>query len=233
MDTVIVVATVIAGAGVLFVVAGSMSSNSSTPDASSSNQSSTATQYSVSKQNVSGGIKLDFNGLTWKDVLHLWQHDNAWTAQFCDTLSKAQYLDFFWEATPLKQGTQSLDAPFECVLLDARGQLASREANASEFSSNFSACSSGVAVFSNLGGDATLVVPCPNQDSSGYQTLATFLRISDRSLHLSVWKRTAEAIVSQLSKQPKSPLWVSTDGRGVDWLHVRLDTTPKYFKSEL
>ena len=234
MDTVIVVATVLAGAGVLFVVAGSMSSNSSTPDASSSNQSSTATQYSVSKQNVSGGIKLNFNGLKWKDVLHLWQHDNAWTTEFCDTLSKVQYPDFFWETTPLKQGMQSLDAPFECVLLDARGRLASRNPDASAFGSNFSACSSGVAVFPNLDGDATLVVPCSIQDSNGNQTIATFLRkTDDRGRQLNFWKRTAEAIVSELSKQPKSPLWVSTDGRGVPWLHVRLDMTPKYFKSTL
>jgi hypothetical protein len=206
----------------------------STPDAFSISQSNTTVQYSVFKQNVSGGIKLNFNGLKWKDVLHLWQHDKAWTTQFCDTLSKVQYPDFFWEATPLKQGKQRLDAPFECVLLDAQGQLASQAPNSSQFASKFDACNSGVAVFSNLGGDATLVVPCPNQDNNGYyQTLATFLRKSSREQQLSVWMRTAEAIVSQLSKQPKTSLWVSTDGKGVPWLHVRLDTTPKYFKSTL
>lgn len=235
MDTVIIVATVLAGAGALLVAVGSMSSNSTTtlPDALPSSKGMRTAQYSVTKENVSGGIKLKSNGLTWKDVLHLWQNDDAWTTQFCETLSKVQYPDFFWEATPLKQGKQSLDLPFECVLLDARGQLVSKSADASQFGSYFTACSSGVTVFPNLRGDATLVVPCPSKDNDKHQTLSTFLRNGDRVQHLSVWKRVAEAIMSQLSKQPKSPLWVITDGSGVPWLHVRLDSTPKYFKSTL
>jgi len=40
-------------------------------------------------------------------------------------------------------------------------------------------------------------------------------------------RSTARAITARLSDRP---LWVSTSGLGVAWLHVRLDARPKYYQ---
>ena len=39
-------------------------------------------------------------------------------------------------------------------------------------------------------------------------------------------RATGEAVLEQVGSQP---LWVSTSGAGVYWLHLRLDSYPKYY----
>lgn len=34
--------------------------------------------------------------------------------------------------------------------------------------------------------------------------------------------------LNKLTFQPNKKLWLSTHGKGVSWLHVRIDKTPKY-----
>eukprot|EP01036_Dinobryon_divergens_P028390 gene28390-37324_t len=36
--------------------------------------------------------------------------------------------------------------------------------------------------------------------------------------------------ISSRSKDEDKPYWISTDGRGVSWLHLRIDPSPKYYK---
>lgn len=45
-----------------------------------------------------------------------------------------------------------------------------------------------------------------------------------------LYSMVAEQVCNQLHEQPGAPLWLNTDGGGVPWLHVRLDSTPKYIK---
>ena len=44
---------------------------------------------------------------------------------------------------------------------------------------------------------------------------------------LELWAAVGVAVKEALGEQP---LWVSTSGLGVYWLHVRLDSSPKYFQ---
>lgn len=41
--------------------------------------------------------------------------------------------------------------------------------------------------------------------------------------------QVAAAIHARWTERPDAPLWVSTSGLGVPWLHVRLDDAPKYY----
>jgi hypothetical protein len=50
---------------------------------------------------------------------------------------------------------------------------------------------------------------------------------------LELWRQVGEQVAENLQTYVKSdeqPLWLSTDGSGVPWLHVRLDSKPKYIK---
>jgi len=83
-----------------------------------------------------------------------------------------------------------------------------------------------VIEFANLGHDAILIVPCPENSSSDYGHFAAFLRHSGESQQHALWKLVGTAMQRRLSREP---VWLSTAGGGVPWLHVRLDDRPKYY----
>jgi hypothetical protein len=107
---------------------------------------------------------------------------------------------------------------------------------ASEGSSG-SAIVAAACVFTNLGGDARLVVPrdwsTPSStDRNRYGHLAAFVRGAPAQQVVQVWRTVAETVKEELldGRRPaQKPLWLSTAGTGVAWLHFRLDSRPKYY----
>lgn len=71
-----------------------------------------------------------------------------------------------------------------------------------------------------------LVVPCPQEASTDYGHLAAFTHNAPTAQQHCLWSKVGQAVAQKLSHQP---LWVSTAGGGVAWLHVRLDMYPKYY----
>jgi hypothetical protein len=87
----------------------------------------------------------------------------------------------------------------------------------------------GIAAFENLGGDAFLVAPCPLGPETDYAHIAAFTRGAPAAQQHALWRRVGESVARHVSTRP---LWVSTSGLGVIWLHVRLDSRPKYYSYE-
>lgn len=87
-------------------------------------------------------------------------------------------------------------------------------------------------VFPNLGGDAHLVVPIRQSRSStrkdSFGHLANFTRGAPEEEQVELWRQAGCAIQNALKST--RVIWVNTDGRGVAWVHVRLDMQPKYIK---
>jgi len=71
-----------------------------------------------------------------------------------------------------------------------------------------------------------MVVPCPDDPLSDYGHLAAFLRHSPEPQQHSLWELVGAAMHRRLGPRP---VWLSTAGGGVAWLHVRLDDRPKYY----
>ena len=44
-----------------------------------------------------------------------------------------------------------------------------------------------------------------------------------------LWHSVGQAVCGALSDQP---IWISTSGLGVAWLHIRLDSSPKYYQHQ-
>ncbi|NJN22915.1 MAG: hypothetical protein HC812_19255 [Leptolyngbya sp. RL_3_1] len=86
-----------------------------------------------------------------------------------------------------------------------------------------------VTTFPNLQGDAQLVVPCCNGSMATYGHIGTFLRQGPKPQINALWQRVGQSIQTVLGERRAEPLWVSTSGLGVYWLHVRLDSKPKYY----
>jgi hypothetical protein len=91
-----------------------------------------------------------------------------------------------------------------------------------------------VVSFGNLSGDSMLVAPCPihdqnNKDVIDFSHLKRFTVNADINLIHKIWQRVAKEAITILQNNSNQRLWISTSGLGVSWLHIRLDSTPKYY----
>jgi hypothetical protein len=86
-----------------------------------------------------------------------------------------------------------------------------------------------VVSFPNLGGDAQLVVPCPIAEKNVYTQIGSFVRNAPKQQLTHFWKRTGSEMLSAITEKPR---WLSTSGLGVYWLHVRIDSVPKYYQTD-
>jgi hypothetical protein len=159
---------------------------------------------------------------TFADVLRGWQSDAGFRSLFTSLLADAPYTAFRWETPPVTAATTV--RPFECVLLDCPGLA--RPPDPDAFVGHFGGPGKEVAVFPNLGGDALLVVPCPVGEVSAYGHLGAFVRLAPEQQRHALWRSAGEALGRRIGAKP---VWLSTAGAGVAWLHVRLDDRPKYY----
>ncbi len=163
--------------------------------------------------------------LSYSQVVRLWHHDAAFCTFFNRLLAEAPFPAFFWETLPVTRST--MDQPFECVVADSPA-LAGVTADPGAFAAYFPSIDddADMVSFPNLGNDAFLVAPCPKGDAGAYAHLAVFAREAPASQQQALWQRVGAAVAERISDRP---LWVSTSGLGVYWLHVRLDSYPKYY----
>lgn len=172
-------------------------------------------------------IKLYCNDrqLTYSEVIELWQGDADFRSFFNALLAETSFSAYFWETPPITRLT--VEREFEFVLIDSP-QLAKVKPDARTFSDYFAAAPSQreIVTFPNLGNDALLVVPRPMGENSVYSHLATFVREAPESQQQALWQTLGNVLSEHLGDRPT---WVSTSGLGVYWLHIRLDSYPKYY----
>jgi hypothetical protein len=181
----------------------------------------------IAPQTIKVTLSGDSRDLSFREVIGLWRGSGQFREFFTATLSQCSFDAFFWETPPVTQ--QTLDRSFEFVLV-AAASLSRLKPDPSPFRSQFSSRQSEVVLtFPNLGGDAMLVVPAPLADAGCYTHLAKFLRNAPSSQIDAFWRSTGLAMQDTISNDPT---WLSTAGLGVSWLHLRLDSRPKYYRHE-
>ena len=169
------------------------------------------------------GIDLDSSPVSYREVLRRWQDDVDFRSLFISLLADSPFSAFRWETPPIT--TATANRPFEFVLLDSPGLARSPDADA--FAEHFGGKDQGgVVEFSNLGKDAIMIVPCPSNPLSAYGHLGAFVRQAPEPQKHALWELVGATMQRRLSTKP---VWLSTAGAGVSWLHVRLDDRPKYY----
>ena len=166
--------------------------------------------------------------LSWSDVMGRWQDDQSFRGFFITVLADAPFSAYFWETPPVTRTT--INREFAFVLVDSQ-QLAGVRSNQQAFENHFASAQPGASVieFSNLGGDATLVVPCPSGPLTAYSQISTFARQAPAEQQNELWSMVGAAFERRLGAQP---VWLNTSGLGIYWLHIRLDSSPKYYTHE-
>jgi hypothetical protein len=163
--------------------------------------------------------------MSFRRLFDLLEGNEEFRSWYCQTLVDCTFEAFFWEHPPFS--TTTFDNKAEFVLLNAPS-LASIKPEPAPFESEFAnQPNQDVLVFPNLGGDALLIVPRPIGRLEAYPHLAAFLRNAPASQVHALWQSIAKVVGDKLSPQPR---WLSSAGLGVSWLHLRLDTWPKYYR---
>ena len=88
----------------------------------------------------------------------------------------------------------------------------------------------------NLSRNCLLIVPKCLGEYQKYAHLGSFIRKASHSQIDQLWGTIGNRIgyvmeCSEFTKFDKNiPLWISTHGNGVNWLHIRFDSSPKYLE---
>lgn len=177
----------------------------------------------VAGRGVRYTIDVDARAATFADVLRGWREDAQFRSLCNDLLASSGFAAFRFETPPVTAST--VRRQFEFVLLDS--PALQQRADPHSFAEHFgSAGETGVAVFPNVGGDAVLIAPSPSASPSCYAHVAAFVRGAPQWQQQTLWRTVAEAMAARVGMRP---VWLSTAGAGVAWLHVRLDDRPKYY----
>lgn len=165
--------------------------------------------------------------MSFSEVLRGWREDADFRRFFVGLLNDAPYRAFRWETPPITAA--DVERPFEFAILD--GPELSDLPDPHSFEEHFVKANAreSAVVFANLRRDAILIVPCPRAAMSAYAHLAAFVRMAPAAQQDGLWKLVGEAMQHRLGTKP---VWLSTAGAGVAWLHVRLDDRPKYYRHD-
>ncbi len=164
--------------------------------------------------------------LLFRDFLELIQRENGFRTYFIELLQSIPFEAYFWETPPVRN--IDLDRPFEFVVINSK-HLHGISPDKIAFSDYYDNPSDfkGTVSFLNLRGDAKLIVPCPLVEDEAYPHLAAFMKNAPLEQLDAFWQCVGKTMSEHVSEKHT---WLSTAGLGVSWLHIRLDSRPKYYK---
>jgi len=161
--------------------------------------------------------------MSFKSIISYWKSNYQFRNYYNQVLNSISFNAYFWEHPPFSRSC--INQQYEFVVTESK-LLDNYPADPTPFESYFHQ-DKKIVSFLNLGKDALLVVPCPIEKPMTYMHLGNFCRHATQLQMNAFWKLVGNSCINQLSHKQ---VWLNTAGLGVFWLHVRLDTTPKYYK---
>lgn len=192
--------------------------------------------HQVSRSDTMSGSLAGRHQLTWFQVLKYFKgvDNKSFVDFFSEVIRWASGFDDYYFETPAMLYESLRETPFEFTLIDAGGTLVNRQTSSRDFASYIAEDQGSLKVksFPNLGNDAMLLAPCHSHlvPKQAYGSLSTFLTNAPEEQVRALWRMAGAVALQHLEQCPTRPLWMSTDGRGVPWLHLRIDFAPKYYK---
>jgi len=110
--------------------------------------------------------------------------------------------------------------PFQIILKESKY---SAHPDPTPFEEHLNSSSEKVVVFPNVSGSAILIVPQEITNKKAYGHIGAFIENAPIHQIHELLKKTGKVI----QENPDMP-WISTSGYGVNWLHIRVDSQPKY-----
>lgn len=168
--------------------------------------------------------KVDGQNISFVRFYQLLANDATACSGLSNFLRECEWPAFYWETPGVSSA--SSNRPFEFVVLDAP-PLTRVQPDPVAFASHFKDRTDDAVSFPNLSGDAMLIAPTPASGGLMFPHLAAFLRKAGEEQIHRFWICVAQAFQQRLGLKP---LWLSTAGLGISWLHLRVDSRPKYYR---
>lgn len=164
------------------------------------------------------------NILLWKNVINLWKN-HLFIDFFTEAILSCNMDNFFWECPSislLNINTQ----PFTCFIIKCNAVI--KTANKKAFEEYFNT-SKRIVHFYNKDKSALLIVPkhLNNYPEKAYINISNFLKYSPKYQLYQLFNEISKDLCIELKNN--KCIWLNTHGLGVYWLHIRLDTYPKYY----
>lgn len=170
------------------------------------------------------------NFVRWKDIFENYNNNNKiFITSFINILSKTNlFYEYYIEFSPTT--FDMIDSViFEFVLIKTTG-FAPKADIITFGKEKINTNSNKIIWFPNPSNSAILIVPCFNHlfPIDDYIHIGTFMRSSNIKQKYNLILMMFEIYFNELAQHPNIKLWLSTHGKGVGWLHIRIDKTPKY-----
>ncbi|MEL6652848.1 MAG: hypothetical protein AAFQ87_18765 [Bacteroidota bacterium] len=169
----------------------------------------------------SGDLNLSFH-----EVFSLWQRDDGFVQFYIRSLFEFDFDEIYWEHPGVTEALLSKE--YECIV-QKTNSFGRRIVNEKAFE-KYIISDRLIEVFPNLGRNAQLVVPTRKSEPENYKHFAVFLQSAPLAQRTELFKKIGEVVLAELKN--KEMIWLNTAGMGVIWLHIRNDTTPKYYKTK-
>jgi hypothetical protein len=165
--------------------------------------------------------------LSYINFITLLQQEKQFRSFFISLLSDVSFYAYEWETPPVSTGTKG--ELFEFVIHNSPGIDLPPDPDPFRQYFRSSSLENGIAVFDNLGKDARLIAPAPPEEGVNFSHIGVFTSRAPIDLQHQLWQKIGRVTKELISEEP---LWLNTAGGGVAWLHVRLDTRPKYYRHQ-
>lgn len=171
-------------------------------------------------------LKQEGKFLSFQEVFELWKMSPEFINFYTSLLKSEEYSGLFWEHPPLT--LLDLSQEYECIIY--RSNSFDKRLVDEQAFQDFIQLDDLAVSFSNLGKNATLIVPTKQIEAASYKHFGVFLEQAKEEQILTLFQEVGKIILEEIKE--KERVWLNTSGLGVLWLHIRLDTIPKYYKTK-
>lgn len=162
---------------------------------------------------------------TWRYVLDEWSQGNY------PIIPKYINKPFIWRTSVLNYNYKKTNLPYKEEFIENNSLICERqdlEIYKEHFQKNKNKNKKYAIYFPNLSGDTMLIVPVPRKNKN-FSNLFYFMNNASNTHQEEFWKVVVRQAKKMLKKYDN--IWISTHGLGVDYLHVRICTYPKYYQN--
>lgn len=175
-------------------------------------------------EDIQGGKKYVWDISFYKAITKMIKHDYEFMCKFLRILREFESTTYFFECPSIKSSNVK-DKKFEFVLISAHLSL---KDDPQSYKQYFIEKTQSVVHFYNPSKTCLLIVPYPLSKKHNYSSLGPYIRQDMIEQYLKLFEETGHQLL-RLLKESVDPIWLSTHGAGVPWLHIRLDKIPKYY----
>lgn len=161
--------------------------------------------------------------LCFKTVIDLLINSSEFRLELSQVLKQSKFEGFYLEVKPCS--TATLENDFEFVTVFGR-HFGEFSMDVESFKEHFIDEEKTLS-FKNRRGNSELIVPNNINPECNYAHLAVFLRTATNDEIDDFWKTIGLSYSKSINDKP---VWLSTSGLGVHWLHMRIDQKPKYYR---